>query len=201
MAVSEQFLKADPLQLIGLGLIGLAVPIFFPALRPPLAALLKAGAKLALEAEFDADDALADGLANTAINALLRVSPRDSEKDLYDRSEAAVNRFLAAASASAARRGWDQQDVATAIASASPSSTMPFRASIRGRGPGSARLSSMRRNCSENTMLCRSAASRTRLEEVLFIREQRPIRRATMCNRRGWEHALKHLRAKEPFRR
>ncbi len=110
--MSEEFLKADPLQLIGLGLIGLAVPIFFPALRPPLAALLKAGAKLALEAEFDADDALADGLANTAINALLRVSPRDSEKDLYDRSEAAVNRFLAAASASAARRGWDQQDVA-----------------------------------------------------------------------------------------
>jgi hypothetical protein len=105
-------LKADSLQLIGLGLIGLAVPMFFPALRPQFAALLKAGAKLALEAEFDADDALADRIVNIAINALLQVSPRDSEKDLCDRSEATVNRFLAAASASAARRGWNQQDVA-----------------------------------------------------------------------------------------
>jgi hypothetical protein len=110
--VSEDFLKADPLKLIGVGLVGLAVPILFPALRPQFAALLKAGAKLALEAEFDADDALADGLVNAAVNALLSVSARDSEKDLHDRSEATVNRFLAAASAGATRRGWDQQDVA-----------------------------------------------------------------------------------------
>jgi hypothetical protein len=110
--VAEDFLKADPLMLIGVGVLGLAVPIFFPALRPQLAAVLKAGARLALEAEFDADDALADGLVDTAVNALLRVSAHDSEQDVCDRSEAAVNRFLAAARASAARRGWDQQDVA-----------------------------------------------------------------------------------------
>jgi len=108
----EDFLKADPLKFIGVGVLGLAVPIFFPALRPQLAALLKAGAKLALEAEFDADDALADGLVDTAVNALLHISTQDSEKDLCDRSEATVNRFLATAHASAARRGWDQQDVA-----------------------------------------------------------------------------------------
>jgi hypothetical protein len=110
--VAEDFLKADPLKFIGVGVLGLAVPIFFPALRPQLVALLKAGAKLALEAEFDADDALADGLVDTAVNALMRVSAQDSEQDLCDRSEATVNRFLAAARASAARRGWDQQDVA-----------------------------------------------------------------------------------------
>ncbi len=110
--MSEDFLKADPLQLIGVGLLGLALPIVFPALRPQFAALLKAGAKLALEAEFDADDALADRLVSTAVNALLHVSPRDSEKDLRDRSEATVNRFVAAASAGAARRGWDRQDAA-----------------------------------------------------------------------------------------
>jgi hypothetical protein len=110
--VAEDFLKADPLKLIGVGVLGLAVPIFFPALRPQLVALLKAGAKLALEAEFDADDALADGLVDTAVNALMRVSAQDSEQDLCDRSEATVNRFLAAARASAARRGWDQRDVA-----------------------------------------------------------------------------------------
>src|SRR5262245_12401757 len=110
--VSEDFLKAHPLQLIGVGVLGLAVPIFFPSLRPQLAALLKAGAKLALEAEFDADDALADRLVDTAVNALLHVSARDSEQDLRDRSDATVNRFVAAAHASAARRGWDQQDVA-----------------------------------------------------------------------------------------
>jgi hypothetical protein len=81
-------------------------------LRPQLAAVLKAGAKLALEAEFDADDALADGLVDTAVNALMRVSAPDSEQDVCDRSEAAVNRFIAAAHASATRRGWDQQDAA-----------------------------------------------------------------------------------------
>jgi hypothetical protein len=110
--VAEDFLKADPLMLIGVGVLGLAVPIFFPALRPQLAAVLKAGARLALEAEFDADDALADGLVDTAVNALMRVSAHDSEQDVCDRSEAAVNRFIAAAHASAARRGWDQQDAA-----------------------------------------------------------------------------------------
>jgi hypothetical protein len=110
--VSEDFLKAYPLQLIGVGVLGLAAPIFFPALRPQFAALLKAGAKLALEAEFDADDALADRLVDTAVHALLHVSTQDSEQDLCDRSEATVSHFLAAARASAARRGWDQQDVA-----------------------------------------------------------------------------------------
>ena len=110
--MSEDFFKAHPLQLIGVGVLGLAVPIFFPALRPQFAALLKAGAKLALEAEFDADDALADRLVDTAVTALLHVSPQDSEQDLRDRSEATVNRFVAKARASAARRGWDRQDVA-----------------------------------------------------------------------------------------
>jgi hypothetical protein len=112
VAAPEDFFKADPLQLIGVGVLGLAVPIFFPALRPPFAALLKAGAKLALEAEFDADDVLADQLVDTAINSLLHVTPQDSEKDLHHRSEATLNRFLSAAHASAARRGWDAQDVA-----------------------------------------------------------------------------------------
>jgi hypothetical protein len=110
--VAEDFWKADALQLIGVAAVGLAVPILFPALRPQFAALLKAGVKLALEAEFDADEALADALVSTAVNALLRVSPQDSEKDLCRKSEATVDRFLAAAHSSAARRGWDQQDVA-----------------------------------------------------------------------------------------
>jgi len=112
VAALEDFLKAGPLHLIGVGILALAVPIFFPALRPQFAALLKAGAKLALEAEFDADDALANRLVDAAVNALLHVSTQDTEMDLCHRSEATVNRFLAAARASAARRGWDQQDVA-----------------------------------------------------------------------------------------
>jgi hypothetical protein len=112
VALSEDFWKADPFQLIGVGLIGVAAPILFPTLRPQFVALLKAGAKLALEAEFDADDALADRLVESAVNALLQVSLQDTEKDLCDRSEATVNRFLAASSDSATRRGWDQQDVA-----------------------------------------------------------------------------------------
>src|SRR5258708_39940466 len=110
--VAEDFLKADPLKFIGLGVLGLPIPSFFPPLRPQLAALMKVGAKLALEAEFDADDALANGLVDTAVNALLRVSAQASEQELCQRPEATVNRFLATARASAARRGWDQQDVA-----------------------------------------------------------------------------------------
>jgi len=74
VAALEDFLKAGPLHLIGVGILALAVPIFFPALRPQFAALLKAGAKLALEAEFDADDALANRLVDAAVNALLHVS-------------------------------------------------------------------------------------------------------------------------------
>ena len=110
--MSEDFWNADPLQLIGVGLIGVAAPILLPALRPQFVALLKAGAKLALEAEFDADDALADRLVETAVNALLQVPRQDSEKHLCERSETTVNRFLAASGASASRRGWDQQDAA-----------------------------------------------------------------------------------------
>src|SRR5215831_9846461 len=86
--VAEDFWKADALQLIGVGVVGLAVPIFFPALRPQFAALLKAGAKLALEAEFDADEALAKRLVDAAVNALLHVSTQDTEMDLCHRSEA-----------------------------------------------------------------------------------------------------------------
>ena len=51
-------------------------------LRPQFVALLKAGAKLALEAEFDADEALADRLVETAVNALLRV-PRRTPKRTF----------------------------------------------------------------------------------------------------------------------
>jgi hypothetical protein len=112
LAAPEDFFKAGPLQLIGVGVLGLAVPIFFPALRPSFASLLKAGAKLALEAEFDADNVLADRLVDAAVDSLLRVTPQDSEKDLGHKSEATLNRFLAAAHASSVRRGWDAQDVA-----------------------------------------------------------------------------------------
>src|SRR5260370_34536039 len=91
--VAADFLKADPLKFIGGGVLGLAIPISFPALRSQLAAMMKAGAKLALEAEFDADDALADGLVDTAVNALLHVSAQASEQELCHRSEATVNRF------------------------------------------------------------------------------------------------------------
>jgi hypothetical protein len=139
--VAEDFLKADALQLIGVGAVGLAVPILFPALRPQFAALLKASVKLAVEAEFDADEALADALVSAAVDALLRVSPQDSENDLCRKSEATVDRFLAAAHSSAARRGWDQQDVAHryhrrlgkldhAISRAHPQAQAPQRAAL-----------------------------------------------------------------------
>jgi hypothetical protein len=111
MAGDEVFSKADPLQVLGLSVVGIVIPILFPALKPQVAALLKAGAKLVLEAEVDADDALADQLVETTVDALLQVTSEQPDKDVSHGSEAAMKRFLAAAHAGASRRGWDQQDV------------------------------------------------------------------------------------------
>ena len=110
MAALDDVLKAGPLGLIGLGVFGIALPLLVPSLRPPFAAALKAGAKLFLEAELDADNALADRLVDAAVDSLLMVSEQPPGPERARKTDQAVDHFVTRARRSAHRRGFDEQD-------------------------------------------------------------------------------------------
>jgi hypothetical protein len=103
-------LKTDSVPLVGLGILGLALPFLFPALRPQFAMLAKSSAKLFLEAEIGADSALTDRLVDAAVDALVGASSHGSDEHRKEHAEREIDRFVAAASAAAERRGWDEQD-------------------------------------------------------------------------------------------
>src|SRR5262249_43411878 len=103
-------LKADSVPLVGLGVLGLALPFLFPALRPQFAFLVKSGAKLFLEAELGAEGALADRLVDAAVDALVGASSHGSDEHRKVRTEHEIDRFVSAACAAAQRRGRDEQD-------------------------------------------------------------------------------------------
>ena len=111
MALVDDVLKAGPVPLLGLGIVALIVPYFVPALRPQFAAVLKSGAKLFLEAELGADDAIVDRYVGAAIDALFQVTAHGTEEERKEKAEAQVDRFVSRAHAGAHRRGWDEQDV------------------------------------------------------------------------------------------
>jgi len=103
-------LKADSVPLLGLGVLGLALPLLFPALRPQFASFVKSGAKLFLEAELGAEGALADRLVDAAVDALAGASSHGSDDHRKERTEHEIDRFVSAACAAAQRRGWDEED-------------------------------------------------------------------------------------------
>ena len=103
-------LKADSVPLLGLGVLGLALPLLFPALRPQFASFVKSGAKLFLEAELGAEGALADRLVDAAVDALAGASSHGSDEHRKERTEHEIDRFVSAACAAAQRRGWDEED-------------------------------------------------------------------------------------------
>jgi hypothetical protein len=103
-------LKSDSVPLVGLGVLGLALPFLFPALRPQFAFLVKSGAKLFLEAELGAEGALADRLVDAAIDGLMGASSHSSDEHRKEWTEHEIDRFVSAACAAAQRRGWDEQD-------------------------------------------------------------------------------------------
>jgi hypothetical protein len=110
MALIDDVLKAGSVPLLGLGVAALALPYFFPALRPQFAAVLKSGAKLFMEAELGADDAIADRFVNAAVDALFQATAHGTEEERKEKAEHQINRFVSRAHARARQRGWDEQD-------------------------------------------------------------------------------------------
>jgi hypothetical protein len=94
MALVDDVLKAGPVPLLGLGIVALIVPYFVPALRPQFAAVLKSGAKLFLEAELGADEAIVDRYVGAAIDALFQVTAHGTEEERKEKAEAQVDRFV-----------------------------------------------------------------------------------------------------------
>jgi hypothetical protein len=111
MALLDDVLKAGPVPLVGLGVVALALPYFFPALRPQFEAVFKSGAKLFLEAELGADDAIADRFVDAAVGALFHATAHGTDDERKQKAESHVNRFVSRAHAGARRRGWDEEDV------------------------------------------------------------------------------------------
>jgi hypothetical protein len=105
------FLEADSVPLVGLGIVGLAIPLLVPGLRPQFATVVKAAAKLFLEAELGADNELNDRLVDAAIDALVSASSHGSDAHRTEQAERQVHRFVSAACVAAHRRGWDEQDI------------------------------------------------------------------------------------------
>jgi hypothetical protein len=109
MAIEDIF-KTNRATVIGLGIVTLAVPLIFPALRPQFAAVLKAGAKLFLEAEFEADDAVAEQVVDACIGHLLQALSAGSEEERKRAADTHVEHFAGRARRRARRRGWNEQD-------------------------------------------------------------------------------------------
>ena len=110
MALVDDLLKGNIVTAVGLGVVALAVPIVFPALRPQWASLVKSGARLFFEAELGADNEVMDRLVDATVDGLLAVMSTGSEEDRKRAAAAEVHAFKAVARARAHKNGWDETD-------------------------------------------------------------------------------------------
>ncbi len=110
MLALEDIVKAEPGAAIAVGLLVLAAPVLVPSLRPELRPILKSAAKLFVEAEFGADGAIIEQLADAAIDDILDAGARGSEPERNSRIEARVQRFTRRARHRAQRMGRDEAD-------------------------------------------------------------------------------------------
>ena len=76
----EDLVKGNPVTFVGIGVATLALPYLFPALRPQVAAVLKSGAKLFLEAEIGADNQVLDSLVDSTVDRLLNVTAKGTDE-------------------------------------------------------------------------------------------------------------------------
>ncbi|MBV8919882.1 hypothetical protein [Bradyrhizobium sp.] len=104
--------ETGPLPFVGMGLVTLAVPYVMPSLRPQMASLLKASARLFLEAELGADNALTDRLVDASVDALMSIAPQTTKDEREHRTDRELDRFFVRARAGAHRRGFDHADAA-----------------------------------------------------------------------------------------
>ncbi len=102
--------ETGTLPLAGFGLAAILVPYFVPSLRSRAGDLVKASAKLFLEAEFDADNALTEWLVDTAVDALMRVPFEKPMEQRRQHTDRVLDRFFSRAHAGACRRGFDHED-------------------------------------------------------------------------------------------
>jgi hypothetical protein len=102
--------EVGPLPAVGIGLLAVAVPYFVPRLRQPLGLVLKASAKLFLEAELGADNELTDRLVDQSVDALMRAIPGEGKAERKHRADRELDRFFSKAHAAAHRRSFDHQD-------------------------------------------------------------------------------------------
>ena len=63
------------------------MPYSIPSLRPQFASVLKSGAKLFLEAELGADDAIVDRYVGAAIDALFQATAHGTEEERKAKAE------------------------------------------------------------------------------------------------------------------
>jgi hypothetical protein len=102
--------EAGPLPLVGIGLFTFAAPYFVPSLRPQMAGLLKASAKLFLEAELGADNELTDRLVDASVDCLMRIVPHGTDDERRRRADHQLDHFFSKARAASHRRGHGHDD-------------------------------------------------------------------------------------------
>ena len=102
--------ETGPLPFVGIGLVTVAAPYLLPSLRPQMGWLLKASAKLFLEAQLGADDELTDRLVDASVDCLMRIVPLGTEDERRRRADHQLDHFFAKARAASHRRGHGHDD-------------------------------------------------------------------------------------------
>lgn len=102
--------EAGPLPFVGIGLLTVAAPYFMPSLRPQMGELLKASARLLLEAELGADNELTDRLVDTSVDCFMRIMPHGTKDERHRRADHELDRFFSKARAASHRRGFGPED-------------------------------------------------------------------------------------------
>jgi hypothetical protein len=173
MALIDDVLKAGPVPFLGLGIAALALPYFFPALRPQFAAVAKSGAKLFLEAELGADDAIADRFVGAAVDALFQATAHGTDEERKQQAEKQVDRFVSRAHAGARRRcgNWTTHSSARVIAPIPASAPRSYMHRNRSRGMVPSRSYRAHKDWSSGMRLHSARAAPIKRRAMVALRE------------------------------
>lgn len=111
MPMLEDALKANPVMLVGVGVLALALPVAFPSLRPQFAAVLKSGVSLFFEAEAGAEGDIIEKLAETTADHLIDIMAGGGSKEEKQRAaDVEIDRYKELARHRARKHGWSDED-------------------------------------------------------------------------------------------